>query len=99
MPPTMPRSDEPILPMTLGKMRNHGVRGLFVTCSPRGHITGVDVDAWLGDVPVPSFDPHMRCTGLAISGPRRDQIGSSGGLLARREAAAVMDMGGIRQAL
>jgi hypothetical protein len=29
--------DEPIRPMTLGGMRRHGVRGLFVTCQHCSH--------------------------------------------------------------
>jgi hypothetical protein len=58
----MPRSDEPIQPMTLGNMRQNGVRGLDVTCLHCGHHTGVNVDAWPDDVPVPSFGSRMRCT-------------------------------------
>ena len=33
----MTRRDEPIRPMTLGNMRQNGVRGLFVTCQHCGH--------------------------------------------------------------
>ncbi len=32
--------------MTLGSMRQNGVRGLFVTCSACGYHTEVNVDAW-----------------------------------------------------
>ena len=56
------RHDEPIEPMTLGNMRKNGVRGLIVTFLHCGHHTGVNVDAWPDDVPVPSFGPRMRCT-------------------------------------
>jgi hypothetical protein len=41
----MPRSDEPIRPMTLGNMRQNGVRGLDVTCSTCGYRTEINVDA------------------------------------------------------
>jgi hypothetical protein len=58
----MPRRDEAIQPMTLGNMRQNGVRGLDVTCLHCGYHTEVNVDAWLDDVPVPSFGPRMRCT-------------------------------------
>jgi hypothetical protein len=56
------RRDEPIEPMTLGNMRQNGVRGLSVTCRHCDHKTEVNVDAWPDDVPVPSFGPRMRCS-------------------------------------
>src|SRR5262249_50035423 len=46
----------------LGNIRQNGVRGLFVTCQACGYHTEVNVDAWLDDVPVPSFGPRMRCS-------------------------------------
>jgi hypothetical protein len=58
---TMPRSDEPTKPMTLGNMRSLGVRSLFAACRACGHKTKVNVDAWPDDVLVSSFGPHMRC--------------------------------------
>jgi hypothetical protein len=56
------RRDEPIKPMTLGNMRQNGVRGLFVTWSACGYHAEVNVDARPDDVPVTSFGPRMRCT-------------------------------------
>jgi RNase P subunit RPR2 len=56
----MPRSDEPIEPMTLGNVRQN-VRRLFVTCQNCGHQAAVNVDVWPVDVAVPSFGPRMQC--------------------------------------
>jgi hypothetical protein len=57
----MARDQEPIRPMTLGSMRKHGVRGLFVTCEHCGHERAVNMDDWPDDATVPSFGPRMRC--------------------------------------
>jgi hypothetical protein len=43
------RPDEPINPMTLGNMRQNGVRGLCVTCKHCGYETAVNVDAYALD--------------------------------------------------
>jgi len=56
------RRDDPIQPMTLGNMRQKGVRGLDVTCLHCRHHTEVNVDAHPDDVPVPSFGRRMRCS-------------------------------------
>ena len=56
------RRDDPIQPMTLGNMRQKGVRGLDVTCLHCRHHTEVNVDAHPDHVPVPAFGPRMRCT-------------------------------------
>jgi hypothetical protein len=60
-------------------MRQNGVRGLDVTCLHCGHQTAVNVDAYLDDVPVPSFGPRMRCTSAASSVRRPFRTGSRGG--------------------
>ena len=50
-------------PMTLGNMRANGVRTLGVWCSGLGwcHHGVVDVERYGDDVPVPWFEPRMRC--------------------------------------
>jgi len=48
--------------MTLGNMRQNGVRGLYVTCLHCDYHAEVNVDRWPDDVPVPSFGPRLRCT-------------------------------------
>jgi hypothetical protein len=48
--------------MTLGSMRRHGVRSLFVTCQHWGHERAVDMDGWPDDATVPSLGPRMRCS-------------------------------------
>jgi hypothetical protein len=48
--------------MTLGNMRQNGVRGLFITCLHCGYHTEVNVDAHPDHVTVPSFGPRMRCS-------------------------------------
>jgi hypothetical protein len=58
----MARDDEPIRPMTLGSMRQPGVRGLFVTCQHCGHERAVNMDDWPDGATVPSFGPRMRCS-------------------------------------
>jgi hypothetical protein len=57
----MTRPNEPIKPMTLGNMRQNGVRGLDVTCLHCGHQTAVNVDTWPDHIAVPPFGPRMRC--------------------------------------
>jgi hypothetical protein len=47
--------------MTLGSMRRHGVRGLFVTSQHCGHERG-QLDEWPDGATVPSFGPLMRCS-------------------------------------
>jgi len=59
----MARSTEPILPMTLGNMRQNGVRRLIAYCHANGchHEAVIDVEGWPDDIPVPSIGPRLRC--------------------------------------
>jgi hypothetical protein len=56
----MPRFDQPIEPMTLGNMRELGVRSLDVSCWNCQHRPD--------DVAVPTFGSRMVCTGCGIVG-------------------------------
>src|ERR1700733_2878934 len=47
--------------MTLGNMRELGVRSLDVMCSACRHEVVLNVDAWPDDMPVPAFGPRMVC--------------------------------------
>jgi hypothetical protein len=53
----------PPVPMTLGNMRQKGVRSLIVTCSnvTCRHEAIVNVDAYSDDLFVPSLGLRMRC--------------------------------------
>jgi hypothetical protein len=62
-------------PMTLGNMREHGVRSLSVTCWQCHHETIINVDHWPGETKVPSFGPKMVCTKWGPSAPMRGRIG------------------------
>ena len=48
--------------MTLGNMRENGVRSLWVQCNQCRHTTVINVDHLPGDLTVPSFGPRMVCT-------------------------------------
>jgi hypothetical protein len=50
--------------MTLGNMRENGVRSLAITCGALGchHCATMDVSGFPADVMVPSFGPRMVCT-------------------------------------
>jgi hypothetical protein len=50
--------------MTLGNMRENGVRSLAITCGAVwcNHQAVLDIDAFADDVVVPSFAPRMVCT-------------------------------------
>jgi hypothetical protein len=62
------RFDQPIEPMTLGNMRELGVRSLDVSCWNCRHRAMLCVDRWPDDVAVPTFGPRMVCTGCGIVG-------------------------------
>ena len=49
-------------PMTLGNMRQNGVRRLDVSCRQCHHSSVLDVDQYSDDVLLPSFGPRMVCT-------------------------------------
>jgi hypothetical protein len=58
----MPRFDQPIEAMTLGNMRELGVRSLDVSCWNCHHEAVLLADGWPGDVALPTFGPRMVCT-------------------------------------
>ena len=51
----MPKPRPPAPPMTLGKMRENGVRSLNVDCLACGHQAMVNMDAYPEDLTVQSF--------------------------------------------
>ena len=61
-------SNEPIEPMTLGNMRENGVRSLFVSCWQFHHEAILNVETWPDQVPVPTFGPRMVCTKCGMIG-------------------------------
>jgi|ERR1700722_6180309 hypothetical protein len=64
----MPRFNEPIEPMTLGNMRQLGVRSLDVSCWQCHHQAVLSADRWPDDVAVPTLGPRMVCTRCGIVG-------------------------------
>jgi hypothetical protein len=57
-----------IEPITLGNMRELGVRSLDVSCWQCHHSTVLNADRWPDHVAVPTFGPRMVCTGCGIIG-------------------------------
>jgi hypothetical protein len=53
--------EPPVRPMTLGDMRENGVRGLYVVCGACGYKAVVNADCFADDVQVPSIGPRMWC--------------------------------------
>lgn len=60
--------------LTLGNMRQNGVRGLFTTCLACGHYAEVNMDAWPDNIRVPSFGPRMRQCGHLGATARPNRI-------------------------
>jgi hypothetical protein len=54
-----------IEPMTLGNMRELGVRSLDVSCWNCQHRAVLSADRWPDNVAVPTFGPRMVVTGLS----------------------------------
>ena len=54
--------------MTLGNMRQNGVRSLAVHCDLCHHEAVLEVEAWPDYVPVPAFRRRMVCTRCGIIG-------------------------------
>jgi hypothetical protein len=64
----MRQNADPIVPMTLGNMRQNGVRSLAVACSLCRHEAVIRTEPWPDSVPVSTFGPRMVCTGCGIVG-------------------------------
>jgi hypothetical protein len=54
--------------MTLGNMRENGVRSLLVYCSACPRIVVFNVDTYPETEPVLAFGPRMVCTGCGMIG-------------------------------
>jgi hypothetical protein len=54
--------------MTLGNMRENGVRSLAVSCWLCHHETVLSANRWPDHVPAPSFGQRMVCTSCGIVG-------------------------------
>jgi hypothetical protein len=63
-----PRFDQRVKPMTLGTMRQNGVRSLDVQCFGCRHEVIVNVDRYPGDLLVTEFGPRMVCTKCGMVG-------------------------------
>jgi hypothetical protein len=55
-------------PMTLGNMRDLGVRSLDVSCWNCHHQAVLNAGHWPDEVAVPTFGPRMVCTRCGILG-------------------------------
>jgi hypothetical protein len=61
--------------MTLGNMREKGVRTLAINCERCHHDAVLDVSSFPDDVPVPTFGPRMVCTRCGGSAVLRNYCG------------------------
>jgi hypothetical protein len=64
----MPRNRHRGPPMTLGKMRQNGVRSLSVHCWVCHHSAILSAEAWPDDLPMTLFDARMVCTRCGMIG-------------------------------
>jgi hypothetical protein len=64
--PVALKSSEPFEPMTLGNIRELGVRSLAVSCWQCHHQAVLGADRWPDDVAAPTFGPV--CTSCGIVG-------------------------------
>jgi hypothetical protein len=58
----------PVVPVTLGNVRKHGVRSLAVACSICHREAVISAERWPDSVQVRTFSPRMVCTGCGIVG-------------------------------
>jgi hypothetical protein len=64
--------------MTLGNMRENGVRSLFVSCWQCHHQAVLSADPWSDDIPVPAFGPAHGMDALRHYRCRRELEGEAG---------------------
>jgi hypothetical protein len=60
--------------MTLGDMRDNGVRSLFVSCWNCHHRAVLSADHWPDDAPVPMFGRAWRARAAASEQPARESL-------------------------
>jgi hypothetical protein len=89
----------PIEPMTVGNMRENGVRSLFVSCWNCHHRAVLSADHWPDDIPVPAFGPRMVCTARGIIGADARPAGEAGAGEPNRSAMALKPRSASRAAL
>jgi hypothetical protein len=72
------RFDAPIEPMTLGNMRELGMRSLYVSCWSCQYQAVLTADRWSDDVAVPTFGPRAwSAPAAASSAPTPGRTGRS----------------------